>query len=65
MEDVKGIPNVKWMSATFSICCYALGKIEDGKKYETIFREMAEQWEINTYELQKEELKQLLNMEFD
>ena len=65
LEDVKGIPNVKWMSATFSICCYALGKIEDGKKYETIFREMAEQWEINTYELQKEELKQLLNMEFD
>lgn len=64
LEDIRSIPNIKWMSATFSICCYALGKVEDGKKYETIFKETAEHWEISTYESQKEELKQLLNLNF-
>lgn len=64
LEDIRSIPNIKWMSATFSICCYALGKVEEGKKYETIFKEIAEHWEISTYESQKEELKQLLNLNF-
>ncbi|WP_290376615.1 tetratricopeptide repeat-containing protein, partial [Duncaniella muris] len=64
LEDIRSIPNIKWMSATFSICCYALGEVEDGKKYETIFKETAEHWEISTYESQKEELKQLLNLNF-
>uniref|UniRef100_UPI0025B6B290 hypothetical protein n=1 Tax=uncultured Duncaniella sp. TaxID=2768039 RepID=UPI0025B6B290 len=64
LEDIRSISNIKWMSATFSICCYALGEVEDGKKYETIFKETAEHWEISTYESQKEELKQLLNLNF-
>lgn len=53
------------MSATFSICCYALGKQEEGRKYEKLFKDMAEQWEKDTYNFQKEELKQLINIEVD
>lgn len=63
LEDITNIPNVKWMSATFSICCYALGKQEEGRKYEKLFKDMAEQWEKDTYNFQKEELKQLINIE--
>ena len=65
LEDITNIPNVKWMSATFSICCYALGKQEEGRKYEKLFKDMAEQWEKDTYNFQKEELKQLINIEVD
>lgn len=38
LEDITNIPNVKWMSATFSICCYALGKQEEGRKYENYLK---------------------------
>lgn len=64
-ENIKNIPNIKWMSATFSICCYALGKQEEGNKYEELFKGMAEQWEKDTYDFQKEELKRLLNIKVD
>ena len=34
-------------------------------KYEKLFKDMAEQWEKDTYNFQKEELKQLINIEVD
>lgn len=64
LEDITNIPNVKWMSATFSICCYALGKQEEGRKYEKLFKDMAEQWE-KTHIIFKRKLKQLINIEVD
>ena len=63
LEEVDKIPNSKWMSATFSICCYTLGESEKGKKYEDYFKKHAVDWEINTYDQQKKELEQLLNKE--
>ena len=65
LEKIDKIPNAKWMSATFSICCYAKDEIEKGRQYEKVFRELAHSWEIETYNLHKEELEQLLNKKFN
>lgn len=65
LEKIDKIPNAKWMSATFSICCYAKDEIEKGHQYEKIFSELAHSWEIETYNLHKEELEQLLNKKFN
>lgn len=64
LENIENIPNAKWMSATFSICCYALGISQIGNKYEGIFMKLSDEWERKTYEQQKRELEQLLNTKF-
>lgn len=61
LEDITKIPNVKWMLASFSICCMALGEVK-GNEYETRFMQMAEEWEKNSYIEQKERLLKLLNI---
>ncbi len=65
LEDRSKIPNIKWMSATYAICCYTCNEIEMGYKYENIFKSMAKEWEIDTFEEQKKELEQLLNTNFN
>ena len=60
LEDISKIPNVKWMLASFAICCMALGE-EKGTEYEVRFIKMAEEWEKNSYVEQKKKLQDLLN----
>ncbi len=60
LEDISKIPNVKWMLASFAICCMALGE-EKGTEYEVRFIKMAEEWEKNSYVKQKKKLQDLLN----
>ncbi|MBQ2376654.1 MAG: hypothetical protein II298_08310 [Bacteroidales bacterium] len=65
LEDRSKIPNIKWMSATYAICCYTCNEVEKGYDYEKDFKSMAKQWEIDTFEEQKKELEQLLNTNFN
>ena len=64
LEDITKIPNVKWMLASFSICCMALGEVK-GNEYETRFMQMAEEWEKNSYLEQKDRLYKLLYINKD
>lgn len=64
LEDRDKIPNAKWMSATYAICCYANNETKKGNEYEDYFKSIADEWEINSYENQKKELEQLLNTKF-
>ena len=65
LEDICKIPNIKWMSATYAICCYTCNEIETGYKYEKYFKSIAKKWEIDTFDEQKKELEQLLNTNFN
>lgn len=65
LEDRCKIPNIKWMSATYAICCYTCNEVEKGYDYEVFFKSMAKKWEIDTFEEQKKELEQLLNTNFN
>ncbi len=60
-EDIKNVPNVKWMLATLASCCFCAGEKEQGEQYEQKFLEMAVEWEKHTYHEQKEKLHNLLN----
>lgn len=62
LEDITKIPNVKWMLASYAICCMVLDKQEKMQKYEEYFFQMADEWEKNTYMEQKEKLRTLLKM---
>ncbi len=62
LEDITKIPNVKWMLASYAICCMVLDKQEKMQKYEEYFFQMADEWEKNTYMEQKERLITLLKM---
>lgn len=62
LEDITKIPNVKWMLASYAICCMVLDKQEKRQKYEEYFFQMADEWEKNTYMEQKEKLITLLKM---
>ena len=64
LEDIYKIPNIKWMSATYAICCYTCNEMGEGSKYENYFKSIAKKWEIDTFEEQKKELEQLLNTKF-
>ena len=61
LEDITKIPNVKWMLASYAICCMVLGE-RKGSEYEEYFFQMADEWEKNTYMEQKEKLMTLLKM---
>lgn len=59
-EDLKNIPNVKWMLATLASCNFCVGEKEQGGQYEQKFFEMAVEWEKQTYSEHKEKLRKLL-----
>lgn len=61
-EDIKNVPNIKWMLATLASCCFCVGEKEQGEQYEQKFLEIAVEWEKRTYYEQKEKLHNLLKI---
>ncbi len=43
----------KWMYASLSNCYYKIGNHKDGDRYEVLFKSIAEEWEIESFEKYK------------